>query len=92
MARLRVCGHVGCPELTSTTRCPAHRMAGRGADYIRNSAHVLTATRCALCGGAFSKDNPRERGHIIALEAGGSNAVDNIRPECRRCNRSRIGG
>lgn len=85
---MRVCSFPGCPELNEATRCPAHRMPGRGREHRRNSAHLEGAFTCALCGAAFTPDNPMERGHIVALEAGGTNDPSNYRAECRRCNRA----
>ena len=41
--------------------------------------------------GPFTEENPMERGHIIPLEAGGTNDPSNYRAECRRCNRGRAG-
>lgn len=85
---MRVCSYPGCPALTPSTRCAAHGTAVRGQDHVRNSAHLTGATHCAVCGRSFTNDNPMERGHIIPLEAGGTNAPSNYRAECRRCNRS----
>ena len=85
----RVCSHPGCPALTSSTRCAAHAMPARGRPHRRNSSHLAGATRCAVCREPFTEENPMERGHIIPLEAGGTNDPSNYRAECRVCNRGR---
>lgn len=86
----RVCAEPGCARLVSgATRCHAHG-SGRGRPYRRASQHVLAATNCAVCGQPFSSERPRTRGHIVALEAGGSNHPTNFQAECEPCNIGRL--
>ena len=86
----RVCAEPGCARLVSgATRCQAHEASRRGRPYRRASEHVLQATHCAVCGERFSEERRPTRGHIIALEAGGTNAPSNFQAECEPCNLGR---
>jgi hypothetical protein len=86
----RVCAEPGCSRLvTAATRCSNHATPGRGRPYRRASQHVLAATHCAVCGEAFSDQLPPTRGHIVALENGGSNDPSNFQAECEPCNLGR---
>lgn len=79
-----------CGQVSNGSRCPTHANTtarGYGAAFQRaqrDRAHV-EATRCATCGKAFTRANPKTAGHRVALRDGGTLA-DGIKPECRRCN------
>lgn len=56
-------------------------------------AHAATFSRCPGCGRAWKdveRPNgqrlPFTKGHIVALSEGGSDGLENLRPECARCN------
>jgi 5-methylcytosine-specific restriction endonuclease McrA len=87
--KLRVCGAPGCPELTTGARCPRHALPGYGTEHRRNSAHLLGAARCAICGGPFTAADPMERDHIVPLAAGGDHRPSNYQATHRSCNRSK---
>jgi hypothetical protein len=89
--RLRVCVVPGCAAMSTRPRCPVHELR-RGAEHRRNSAHLVGSTHCVICGSAFTIDNPMRRGHIVSLEAGGTNDPSNYQAECRRCSDSRAAG
>lgn len=58
---------------------------GYGAEYdaASNDRAYLTATRCAACGGPFTPNNPKTKGHARALRRGGGHRIV---AHCRRCN------
>jgi 5-methylcytosine-specific restriction endonuclease McrA len=75
----------------SGTRCDTHKTPVRGRPYRRASEHVLAATHCAICTKPFTHDSRPTRGHIVALEDGGTNAPENFQAECEACNKGRQG-
>lgn len=44
--------------------------------------------RCAYCRTRLTKKN-RSLDHVIPLKSGGTNAIDNLVPSCRRCNQQK---
>ena len=42
--------------------------------------------RCAYCGKEFSKHNPLQVEHIVAVTNGGDNIKENVVPACQECN------
>lgn len=58
----------------------------RQADYQRNRKLLLRdEPACVLCG----VNAATEADHIIELDAGGTNALENLRPVCKPCNARR---
>jgi len=56
-------------------------------------AHAATFPHCPGCGRSWEEVErpngqrlPFTKGHIVALSEGGSNGIENLRPECARCN------
>jgi hypothetical protein len=56
-------------------------------------ALAATFTHCPICNRPWDEvgrpnghRRPFTKGHIIALTAGGSNGIENLRPECASCN------
>jgi hypothetical protein len=56
-------------------------------------AHAATFSHCPGCGRSWDvverpngQKRPYTKGHIVALIDGGSNGIENLRPECARCN------
>jgi 5-methylcytosine-specific restriction endonuclease McrA len=49
---------------------------------------AVGAFRCACCGAVVGRD-ALDLGHIVPVARGGSNARENLRVECRSCNRRR---
>ena len=96
----RPCLEPRCPNVTTRTRCPEHERAkqrrrdqqrgnaaARGYDhsYRTNRAAILsTWPRCTYCGHVADTVD-----HVVALASGGTNAMDNLVPACKRCNSSR---
>ncbi len=89
-------GHARCPrheaayaarrQQTAPPKLPA-RMRGIDAEYWRNRRIVMRyATRCAICGGLPTDDDPLECGHKIPRAKGGTNELSNLQPEHRSCN------
>jgi 5-methylcytosine-specific restriction endonuclease McrA len=62
----------------------ARRVAAAGSFTSAEWLAVVEehAGRCAYCG----EGGPLEADHRIPLSRGGTNAIDNILPACRRCN------
>jgi hypothetical protein len=55
--------------------------------------HAATFSCCPVCNRPWDKVErpnsqrlPFTKGHIVALTQGGSNGIENLRPECARCN------
>lgn len=89
-ATRRVCAEPGCPNVVrGGTRCDDHRVPGRGRPYRRASEHTMNATHCSVCGQPFTDDRRPTRGHLRALENGGSNTPENFQAECEPCNKGR---
>jgi hypothetical protein len=98
VSRWVVCSDPDCPELhQGPGRCPECRAAHekqrpskreRGYDLTYERAArdptYRAATHCVTCGQPFTPDNPKTRGHSIAIRDGGEGSP--ILPECRRCN------
>jgi 5-methylcytosine-specific restriction protein A len=67
-----------------------------GNDWQRKAKRFVTQAKaegrgCVYCGQTGDYDeaeqlNPLQAGHIVAREDGGSNDLDNVQLECRRCN------
>jgi hypothetical protein len=94
---LRVCLESGCPALQAESRCAAHARARdkargtrqqRGYDAqfeaAKRAPEYVNATHCTACGCAFTPDNPKTAGHVIAIRDGGRGS--GVTPQCRRCN------
>ena len=65
----------------------AHRDLIRGTHWLRLRAYVLAQSQtCWVCGGLAT-----EVDHVLPRASGGTNALENLRPCCRTCNRSRGG-
>jgi 5-methylcytosine-specific restriction endonuclease McrA len=81
-----VCGGIAEP---GSNRCARHPKTPRRRDrayttYARQL--VATATRCAICGGPPTPDDPLVCDHIIPIAHGGPNTTDNLQPAHRSCN------
>lgn len=72
---------------------------GRSYTYRKSRAELLARTKqidapCAVCGGAFRWDviwhhsKAFTAGHIIPVVEGGSDDIENLRPEHHGCNTS----
>ncbi|NDJ15058.1 MAG: HNH endonuclease [Acidobacteriia bacterium] len=56
------------------------------ADYKRNRRLILSDNPvCVLCG----VNAATEADHIIEMDAGGTNDLENLRPVCKPCNARR---
>jgi hypothetical protein len=62
--------------------------AVRMAVWRRWVGEDRAVSACFACGAAILLAREWEAGHVVAKRAGGSDAVDNLRPVCATCNRS----
>lgn len=97
---LRPCLDCGSPTAATRCKpCRStknrDRDAGRGTsrergydatfEALKKNPAYLAATHCATCGSAFTPDNPKTAGHVVAIRNGGR-AIPLVKAECRRCN------
>lgn len=86
------CARPFLPERRGQAQCPAHAPARTAMDdarddptYRRNREIVLASGEpCHWCGAPASTAD-----HLVPLEDGGSNALENLVPSCGPCNSSR---
>jgi len=72
-----------CHRARDRRRRPSPSQRGYTAEYRRNRAQILADHPvCALCGRAAASTLD----HIVPLHAGGTNALENLRPACAPCN------
>ena len=56
--------------------------------WFRNNKPILGRYRCVHCGGWFKKADI-DIDHIIPQKYGGTDALANLQPLCKHCNRSK---
>jgi 5-methylcytosine-specific restriction endonuclease McrA len=100
---LRPCLDYPCPNLSTTTRCPAHErererlrgtpaQRGYGPAYQRARRQLLaSATRCHWCGLPARVNDPLTADHLVPLAHGGG-IEGNLVAAHRSCNGARGGG
>ena len=88
MARtLKACSVCGRPHGNRGGRCNEHAIPARTGTYSRNAAKVrAAATRCHLCGGPFTADDPPVADHVVPRGVGGGDGIENLAPAHRSCN------
>lgn len=83
---LRPC--IGCGVLVeSASRCPAcapppRKLRGRPWRRMREEVFAAKGRTCVYCGGFAD-----EVDHVVPVKIGGVDAIDNLVPACRSCNR-----
>jgi hypothetical protein len=83
----------------AAARYRARKMAAEGhhsaAEWQAKAAKYDTCPICKRPWHVVDQPNgqrlPYTKGHIIALADGGSDGIDNIQPECAKCNYARHG-
>lgn len=64
----------------------ARLRAAKGNVSTAESARILSARKCHICGRPFTKANPPTLDHIIALADGGAHEVSNLAAAHQSCN------
>lgn len=92
----RKCGRVGkalCDRCTPPRVYGPHNKQYDDPEYKRNRQTMIDIAwqrqmPCWRCGKPFANKKAITCGHLIPLKSGGSNALDNMGPECAHCNYS----
>ena len=99
------CTHVGCPELTTTGRCEAHKhdgwkrhQAGKtstergyGAEWRKLRARVLSRDKglCQVCLKSGKYTPAKEVDHIVPKSQGGTDDINQLQAICVSCHRAK---
>ena len=70
---------------TYRQRCKANGLDPHIEDFTRADVINRYGDSCAYCRGEF-----QELDHYVPVSKGGTHTLDNVRPSCTRCNRSKM--
>ena len=86
----RLCCYPGCGlrAVPGSNRCGVHpkRWARKRAYFDAARLVRASASRCWICGGPFTADDPAVADHVVPRMLGGSDGVENLRGAHRSCN------
>ena len=76
-------------KLRYRTRARGYKGRGRASATKLRRLWEEQDGQCAMCGRQLRNDQQTTIDHIIRLKDGGTNAIENLRWLCKRCNRGR---